>query len=54
MNRCDIFHKFFLLARKNQTFSYPLQGQNPRILDLGTGTGIWAINVAEEYVEIKR
>ncbi|KAJ3495770.1 hypothetical protein NLG97_g3154 [Lecanicillium saksenae] len=50
MNRYDIFHKFFLLARKNEAFSYPIQRPNPRVLDLGTGTGIWAINVAEYYL----
>ncbi|KAJ6787956.1 hypothetical protein PWT90_09357 [Aphanocladium album] len=50
MNRYDIFHKFFLLARDNQVFSHPIQRPNPRILDLGTGTGIWAINVAENYL----
>ncbi len=49
LNRLDMFHKFFLLARGNQAFSCPLPRSNPaRILDLGAGTGIWAIHVAEE------
>ncbi len=54
MRRLDIFHKFFLLARRNCAFSYPIQRSVPTsILDLGTGTGIWAIYVAEEYVLLK-
>lgn len=49
MRRLDIFHKFFLLARGNCAFSYPTPDSIPTsILDLGTGTGIWAIYVAEK------
>lgn len=45
----DIFHKLFLVARYEQLHSAPLipGGDNIRILDLGTGTGIWAIDMAE-------
>ncbi|KAJ4161582.1 uncharacterized protein LMH87_007613 [Akanthomyces muscarius] len=51
MRRLDIFHKFFLLARKGFPFSYPIHHSLPAsILDLGTGTGIWAIYVAEEIL----
>lgn len=50
LNRLDIFHKVFLLARGNKPFQAPIRRQSPRIMDLGTGTGIWAINVAEEFV----
>lgn len=46
----DLFHKVFLVARGNKLFHAPVTRQNPRIMDLGTGTGIWAINVAEECV----
>lgn len=49
LNRLDIFHKFFLVARENKLFSSPMgRTVRPKIMDLGTGTGIWAINVAEE------
>ncbi len=49
-NRLDIFHKFFLVARQDQLHSAPLHPLPPdekhMILDLGTGTGIWAIDMA--------
>lgn len=45
----DIFHKFFQVARKDVLHSAPLTPNydGPRILDLGCGTGIWAIDMAE-------
>jgi len=44
----DIFHKFFTVARGDQLFSSPIrETEAPRILDLGCGTGIWGIDVAE-------
>ncbi|KAF4332691.1 hypothetical protein FBEOM_13507, partial [Fusarium beomiforme] len=48
--RLDILHKFFLVVRKNHLFSASLDVEQPlRILDLGTGTGIWAIELSEKY-----
>ena len=45
----DIFHKLFLVARNESLHQAPLipNYDGPRILDLGTGTGIWAIDMAE-------
>lgn len=50
LKRLDIFHKIFLVARQNKPFRAPIVRQTPRLMDLGTGTGIWGIKVAEEYV----
>ncbi|TQV90234.1 methyl transferase [Cordyceps javanica] len=47
LNRLDMLNKFFLLARCDQAFSCPVRrGSSTRVLDLGTGTGIWAIQVS--------
>ncbi|KUJ08731.1 S-adenosyl-L-methionine-dependent methyltransferase [Mollisia scopiformis] len=52
MDRMDIYHKFFAVARRghlhNVTLTKNIHG-GPRILDLGCGTGIWAIDVAETH-----
>ncbi|KAL2023656.1 hypothetical protein VTK56DRAFT_1813 [Thermocarpiscus australiensis] len=42
--------KIFLVARKNALHSAPLHNQEtPRVLDLGCGTGIWGIDMADKY-----
>ena len=48
-DRLDIFHKMFLVARQEELHRAPITRNDspPRILDLGTGTGIWAIDMAE-------
>lgn len=48
----DIMHKFFTVARKHDALAGGLHeakisSAGPRILDLGCGTGIWAIDMAE-------
>jgi len=45
----DIYHKVFLVARREHLHKAPLipNYDGPRILDIGTGTGIWAIDMAE-------
>ncbi|SPQ18038.1 a4f92e07-e527-4794-ab51-45894bc3d690 [Thermothielavioides terrestris] len=50
LERLDVFHKIFLVARKDVLHSAPLHNQeSPRILDLGCGTGIWGIDMADKY-----
>ena len=48
-DRLDIYHKIFLVARGGKELHRAPIKQDipPRILDLGTGTGIWAIEMAE-------
>ncbi|PUU78552.1 S-adenosyl-L-methionine-dependent methyltransferase [Tuber borchii] len=57
-DRLDIFHKMFLVARQEELHRAPITRNDspPRILDLGTGTGIWAIDMADKYpdAEVER
>ncbi|MCJ1468465.1 Secondary metabolism regulator lae1 [Pseudocyphellaria aurata] len=50
-DRMDIFHKMFSVARREQLHSTTFipNYEPPRILDLGAGTGIWAIDMADKY-----
>ncbi|KFY46806.1 hypothetical protein V495_02247 [Pseudogymnoascus sp. VKM F-4514 (FW-929)] len=52
-DRMDIFHQFFHVARQGVLSSAPYTKNydGHRILDLGTGTGIWAIDMADKYPE---
>ena len=46
--RMDIHYHSLRLAFDNRHFISPIE--NPRsILDVGTGTGIWAMDVADDY-----
>ncbi|KAK5663524.1 hypothetical protein OQA88_3954 [Cercophora sp. LCS_1] len=50
LDRMDIFHKFFMIMRREQHFTAPIHNkESPRVIDLGCGTGIWAIDIAELY-----
>ncbi|PNH36751.1 hypothetical protein VD0002_g6446 [Verticillium dahliae] len=45
----DYCHQYMLLLMDNKLSNAPI-GNNPqRILDIGTGTGIWAIDMADEF-----
>lgn len=47
-DRMDIYHQLFIVARRGHLHQTPIpQHWSPRILDLGCGTGIWAIDMAE-------
>ena len=44
--RLDLFHHIFLSLLGGKLYTAPLD--NPqRVLDVGTGTGLWAIDFAE-------
>merc|ERR1712000_714460 len=48
LDRLDIFHTAFLIARGGCAYTYTLESDPPpKILDLGTGTGIWPIDIVE-------
>ncbi|KAF9873172.1 hypothetical protein CkaCkLH20_09335 [Colletotrichum karsti] len=51
--RLDLQHHLFLLTFDDRLHLAPLDTENPpqRVLDIGTGTGIWAADFADTYPE---
>ncbi|KAI1852081.1 hypothetical protein JX265_005919 [Neoarthrinium moseri] len=54
LDKLDIFHKFFLVTRDKDSYGpglhqHQITEASPRILDLGCGTGIWAIDMADRF-----
>ena len=48
-DRNDLQHCKFVLVLNDHLFLSPIDDEPQHILDLGTGTGIWAIDVADKY-----
>ncbi|KAI1198321.1 S-adenosyl-L-methionine-dependent methyltransferase [Nemania serpens] len=48
-NREDMLHAMMLEATDGRRFFAPISDHPLKILDLGTGTGIWAIEMADKY-----
>ncbi|RDW73611.1 S-adenosyl-L-methionine-dependent methyltransferase-5 [Coleophoma crateriformis] len=49
-DRLDLQNHIFLLTLENKLFTCPAK-KFDRVLDVGTGTGIWAIDFADEHPE---
>ncbi|KAL1651963.1 hypothetical protein SLS58_000086 [Diplodia intermedia] len=49
MDRLDLFHHILTLRCGGELHLAPIAENPQRILDIGTGTGIWAIEMADEY-----
>ena len=48
-DRMDLHHHVFRLTLDGQLFQSPLTKAPRRVLDVGTGTGIWAVEFADEF-----
>ncbi|KAK7416159.1 hypothetical protein QQX98_005356 [Neonectria punicea] len=49
----DIIHHWLTLMLDNKLYLPPIEKNPQKILDIGTGTGIWAINIADEFPSAK-
>lgn len=47
----DILHNGLTMLLENKLFVAPIDKKPVRVLDIGTGTGIWAIDFADAYPE---
>ncbi|KAH9204207.1 S-adenosyl-L-methionine-dependent methyltransferase, partial [Leptodontidium sp. 2 PMI_412] len=54
-DRLDLQHHLFSLTFDGKLFTAPIPNEKQlhRVLDISTGTGIWAIDFADEYPETK-
>ena len=47
-DRLDLLHHIFLLMLGGKLYDSPMSNPPQRVLDIGTGTGIWAIDFGDE------
>ncbi|KAG5914396.1 hypothetical protein E4U61_005811 [Claviceps capensis] len=52
-SRGDMKHAMFMLLMQNKLFFSPIGNYPQKILDIGTGTGIWAVEVGDRYPSAK-
>jgi len=48
-DRLDLHHHIFRLVLGGRLFRAPIDVKPQRVLDFGTGTGIWALDFADEF-----
>ncbi|KAF8250369.1 S-adenosyl-L-methionine-dependent methyltransferase [Wilcoxina mikolae CBS 423.85] len=48
-DRLDLHHEIFLLLLSGSLHAAPFSSTPHRILDVGTGTGIWPVDMADKY-----
>ncbi|KAL1966263.1 hypothetical protein VTN77DRAFT_4616 [Rasamsonia byssochlamydoides] len=48
-DRLDMMHEMMLVMMERRLFLAPIGSSPQRVLDLGTGTGIWAIDFADQF-----
>lgn len=53
-DRLDMVHHIFYRLINNRLFLAPINPDGKRILDIGTGTGIWAIQMGDEYPNVEQ
>lgn len=51
LERTDMSHAKYFLLLNDRRFLAPITSEPTDILDLGTGSGIWSIDVSEDYPE---
>ena len=49
LDRLDLTHQMIRITMGNKLFFSPLGENIERVLDVGTGTGIWAIEMGDQY-----
>ena len=49
LDRLDLNHYKYTMVQNDQLFLAPIGDYPQNILDLGTGTGLWAIECADKY-----